>query len=149
DQTELNRIESDGEHDRHHYSRRLGRYDARTVSKNDGHLAVNQIGCQCWQLVVTVFGEAVFNCYILAVDIANRFQSLVKRLQKRWLLSTRSAVEVSDHRQPRLCARHKWLCRTRDDSGYEIAPSHGLPRGLGLRRLGCNYSRVLRPAKWG
>ena len=49
------------------------------------------------------------------------------------------------------------LLRTRRErpSGYrtnchfdEIASSHRLPQGLGLRQL-CDYSRDLRPAEWG
>jgi hypothetical protein len=31
----------------------------------------------------------------------------------------------------------------------EIASSHWLSPGAGLRRLGCNYIRDLRLAKWG
>src|SRR5262249_42795090 len=57
--------------------------------------------------------------------------------------------------------RHYWhwvlLLRTRGErpGGYrtnnsfdEIASSHCLPQGLGPRQP-CNYSRDLRPAKWG
>jgi hypothetical protein len=38
--------------------------------------------------------------------------------------------------------------RCTSNSFDEIASSHRLPQGLGLRRLGRYYSRDLRPAEW-
>jgi hypothetical protein len=63
------------------------------IRGNHSHLPSHEIGCQCWQPVVSILREAVFDRYVLSVDIAGFFQapylsnrkaSTAARRERRW-----------------------------------------------------------------
>jgi hypothetical protein len=45
-------------------------YQPQITSGDDGHAAANQVGGQCWHSVETTLGPAIFDCDVLALDIA-------------------------------------------------------------------------------
>ena len=78
---------------------------ARPFAGNHGDVTANQFGGQCWQPIVLTLREAVFDRYVLALDVAGFFQALAERGQKVWIIAGRPAVEETDYRYWRmLCA---------------------------------------------
>jgi hypothetical protein len=47
-------------------------------------VTANEIGGKCWQPIVLILREAVFDRNVLALDIADFFQALTERGQKVW-----------------------------------------------------------------
>jgi len=83
------------------YSRGRGLRSERRGSARDrdnhGHLAVNEIGQQRWKSIVLILRPAVFDRYVLALDIAGFAQTLTERAQTAREHVRRFAPEVSDH----------------------------------------------------
>jgi hypothetical protein len=100
----------DAKHDGDRRGRRLGRQRRNGTSRrNDqGHLSVNQFGCQRRQPIHLILGPAVFDRHVLALDIAGVLQATVKSAQKVRVNVRRSLFEEPDHR------RGRWLCAAGD-----------------------------------
>jgi hypothetical protein len=62
---------------------------------------------------VATVGPAVFDCYVLAIDIADVFEALAKSAQTLRHPIRRSGVEESDHGQCMLRARRERPCGRR------------------------------------
>jgi len=103
-ETDLNRIGAGHENNGNRGGRSLGRYRRLAVRGNHGHLAANQIGCQCRQSIAVPFRPAVFDRHVPALDIAGFHQALAKRGQEVCILFGRPCVQEADH-------RHRWLLR--------------------------------------
>ena len=69
---------------------------------NQGHPTANEIGCQCWQPVVLIVREAIFDRDVLAFDIASFFQTPMERGKKVRVVIGRPTAEEPDHRHRRL-----------------------------------------------
>jgi hypothetical protein len=83
----------------------------------------DQIGRQCWQLIVLVICPAVFDRDVLALDIASLFQTPTERGQEMWVRAGDPGVEESDHRHRRLLrARRERPRRCAAEQRYEFAP---------------------------
>ena len=91
--------------------------------EDDRNLFSDQIRRQGWQPVELVLGPAVFNRYVLALDITCLLQALAKRLPTLSQPLGCYGTENPDH-------RHRWLLRAprrrphdcAAERGYEFAP---------------------------
>src|SRR5215831_10018339 len=92
-----------------------------------GHLASDQIGRQFWQLIVLTLPIAIFDGYIVALDITYFFQSFSERGREVRTRLGRSLVKETDH-------GHRWLLRPRRerprgraaDQRDELAAPHSI-----------------------
>ena len=103
-QTKLDRIFANDEDDRDFRSCRLGRSRRRRPSGRSDHrsLAANQFGHKRRQSIDLILGPAVFDCDVLALDIARVFQALAEPTQLLHVPFGRLDVEEADHRHRRL-----------------------------------------------
>ena len=116
------------------YSRGRGLRSERRGSARDrdnhGHLAVNEIGQQRWKSIVLILRPAVFDRYVLALDIAGFAQTLTERAQTAREHVRRFAPEVSDH-------WHRGLLRARRERPRRRAAHERYERtavAVGMRR---------------
>ena len=111
-------------------------------------MTTNQIDCQCRQPFILIFGKAIFDRYILTLDISCLIQALSERRQQFRQICGCPAVEKSDHwHRSLLCLRCERPGRRNCNSFDKIAASHCLPEA---QDHACyHYSRDLQPAKWG
>src|SRR5262249_18016411 len=94
--------------------------------------AANQLGRQARQSIVIILRRAVFDRYILALDIAGVLEALTESAQTIHARVERIGIEASDHRHGRLLrTRGEWPRRRRTtEQRYELAAfcvEHGLP----------------------
>ena len=68
---------------------------------------MNQFGRKRRQSIVLVFRPAIFDRYVLALDISCFFQSLAERAQTDRVFVRRCAAKETDHWPRLLCARSK------------------------------------------
>src|SRR6516165_3181172 len=91
-------------------------------------LSANQFGRQLRQSIVLVLGEAIDDCYVLALHIANLFEALAKCAQTVRHRVGRSGVEQPNYRHRRLLRarrerpRHRRAAKQRDN----LPPSHSM-----------------------
>ena len=80
DKTKLDRVFGDGEDDRNRRGRRLGRECRRGAAERDNHgdLTANQFGRQRRQPIELVLRPAIFDRYVLALDVARVLQTLAE-----------------------------------------------------------------------
>jgi len=105
--------------------------DRAAACNEDRDRALNQFRGQRRQARGLVICPAIFDCYILALDIAGFLQALPKRIDQRHVGSSRCAMEEADHRRSRLLGprRKRPCCRKESNPSNEIAPSHLPARG--------------------
>ena len=93
-----------------------------------GDLPTNQFGRHLRQSISLICGPAVYDRYVIALDIAGVFETLVKSTQTLRGPLRRCGVEEPDH-------RHRWLLPTRRDRPRrrraaeqrdELAPFHSI-----------------------
>src|SRR5262245_1771167 len=94
---------------------RLDRQRRDTVRRHDhGDLSANQVGCQLWQPIHLIFGPAVFDRHVLALNIADILQALTKSAQTLGESVRRCVIEEPNYRHRRLLrARRERPCRSR------------------------------------
>jgi hypothetical protein len=90
---------------------------------------MNEIGRHRRQAIIVALRPAVFDCHVLALDIAGFFQPLTKCGQHRPIPVRRRAIEESDHRhRRRLRTRREWRGCRAAEKREEFAPSHWFSR---------------------
>jgi hypothetical protein len=98
------------------YGRRSGRND-------HGHPPANQLGRQRRQPIELIVGRAVFDCDVLALNIAGFVQTLAKCAELDSPCLRRCGVNEPDHRDCRLLpARHERPRRHAAEHRDEFAP---------------------------
>src|SRR5262249_24764274 len=130
DDTCLDWIAAEREHDRDRRSRQLGGNDRRSAADcNDyrdpsGH----KISPQHWQSVILTVGPTEGDVNVLAFDIARVPQSQPKCHLVPSRFARRPAAEEPDHRQRRLlrARRERPSGYTAAEQRYELAPSHSM-----------------------
>src|SRR5262249_50430616 len=103
DEPGLDRVNADAEDDRNCRGRRLGCECGRTPSstaRNHADLSMNQISRQGWESIVLAFRPTVFDCDVLALNIAGLVQALPEGRQtgRNIVGVVRSAAEIANHR---------------------------------------------------
>src|SRR5262249_5234632 len=111
-----------------------------------GHLASDEIGRQFWQLIVLTLRIAIFDGYIVALDITYFFQSFSERGREVRTRLGRSLVKETDH-------GHRWLLRPRRERPCcgraaeqrdELAPPHSITSSARCwRRKGTSRPSIL------
>ena len=122
--------------------------NCRRVDRGDhGHLATNQLGSQGGQLVIVSLGPSIFDRHIPAFVITGSTEAATECLHKVCCCAGRRGIHVANHRHSRpLRASSERPCGSRSGNDFdEIAP----PQPLECRLQRRDYSRDLRPAKWG
>jgi hypothetical protein len=95
----------------------------------DGHAAINQIGSQCRQAIVTAVRPAIFDPHALAVGEPGFLETFEERSHSHIPFARRGG-EIADHRQrARLCSRCAWQQdrHRRGEPLDEIAPTDHEP----------------------
>src|SRR5262249_56242465 len=132
DDTCLDWIAAEREHDRDRRSRRLGGNDRRSAADCNDYRdpSGDKIGRQHWQSVILTLGPAEGDMNVLAFDIARVPQSQPKCHLVPSRFARRPAAEEPDHRHGRLLrARRERPRRRAAEQCDERAPSyvgHGL-----------------------
>src|SRR5215469_12757630 len=111
---------------------------------------MNQIGGHRWQPIGMVLGPTVFDREVLTLNVTDFFQPLPKPPNTIGVGLRRTDAQIANHWHARLLrTRSKRPCRSRSSNSFnEDASSH--PRACADHAMErCNYSRDLRPAKWG
>src|SRR5262249_10845561 len=118
DDTCLDWIAAEREHDRDRRSRRLGGNDRRSAADCNDYRdpSGDKIGRQHWQSVILTLGPAEGDMNVLAFDIARVPQSQPKCHLVPSRFARRPAAEEPDHRQRRLLR-----ARRQRPSGYTAA----------------------------
>src|SRR5262245_16891069 len=132
DEIECDRVFAHAEDDGNYGSCGLGDQRWSPTSRRDdhGHLPADQIRGQRRQPIDLIFGPAIFDRYIYALDVARLPQSLAESPQTVGKSVRRCGVEEPDHRHRRLLR----ACRKRQCSGRhraaeqrdELAPVHSI-----------------------
>jgi hypothetical protein len=127
--TKLDRIVADTEHDWDRRRGRLGCQRRRSATRHGyhPHLPADQVGCQCWQSVVSAIRRAVINRNIPAFDVACLAKAKPKWGQDMRAVIGRSTIEDADYGHRLLRACRERPRRHAADKRDEIAASHGLP----------------------
>src|SRR5262245_40136273 len=139
DETQPDRVFGSHENDGGHFACGFGSR-RRRVAYGDDHSdpSVNQFGCEHRQPIELPLRPAVYDRYILALDIAAILQTLAKSTQTVGAYVRRCRrVEETDHRHRRLLrARGEGPRRRRAaEERNELPPSHaghGLPLRVGV-----------------
>ena len=125
DESQLDRVVNAGKDDRNGRSRRLRRYSRwRTAARDDhSHLTANQIRRQVPEPIVLAFRPAVFDRYILPLDVTGLLQSFAKSGCVLRVGVRRAAAEKANHRHRRLLRprRHRPRRRRAAEQGDELA----------------------------
>src|SRR6266487_734831 len=82
-QPALNRIIAAQKNDRYRAGCGLGRGDRRAVRENHGHPTVDQVRRKCRQATILVFRPAIFDRYVMTLDIAGLVEALPERGRHR------------------------------------------------------------------
>jgi hypothetical protein len=91
-------------------------------------LAPNKVVSQCGQAIVLAIRPAIFDGYILTVDVPDFPQTLNEGTEHGREALGRSTIKKTDHRQrPLLRTRREWPCRSTAEYSDELTPLHGLP----------------------
>src|SRR5262249_46209363 len=123
-QTELDRIFVDSKGDGNRRCCRLGgKHRGRGERGDDGNAAANQLGRQARQSIVIILRRAVFDRYILALDIASVLEALTESAQTIHARVEHIGVEKSDYRHCRLLPG----CRERPREGRAAECSQQFP----------------------
>src|SRR5262249_2405760 len=103
-----------------------GKHRGRGERGDDGNAAANQLGRQARQSIVIILRRAVFDRYILAVDITRVLEALTESAQTIHARVERIGVEESDHRHGRLLrTRRERPRRSRTaEQRNELTPFH-------------------------
>jgi hypothetical protein len=103
DKTKSHRVVAHGEDGGNRRGCRLGRHHRRGISSGDhSDASANQIGRQLRQPVISTLRPAVFDCHVLAFDIAGLLQALAKSAHTVRESLGRLSIEEPDHRHGRL-----------------------------------------------
>ena len=125
DKADCDRVSRNGEDNRGRRGRRLGRKRATRDRDDRGDLSASQIGRQRWKPIDLIVGPAVFDRYVLALDMTGFLQTLAKSAQTVHVRAGRRAVQEPDHRHRLLLRpRRQRPCRRACKSRDELAPSH-------------------------
>src|SRR5262249_12813364 len=117
--------EDNGDGRRCRFDREYGRRSGRS---DHGNLAANEIGGQFRQSINLILGPAVYDCHVLALDVAALFQALAKFTQSARHRLLRSAVKEPNHRHCRLLCGRRERPRRRcaADERDELAAPHSI-----------------------
>src|SRR5215471_15305196 len=129
DKTEPDRVLGGNKGDRDRRGCRLGSGRRGGRARGDySDLSANQFGRQLRQSIVLVLGEAIDDCYVLALHIADLFEALAKCAQTVRHRVGRSGVEQPNHRHRRLLrARRERPCDCRAaEQRDELAAFHSI-----------------------
>src|SRR5215475_3534975 len=132
-----------GDRDRRGCRLGSGRRGGRTRG-DYGDLSANQFGRQLRQSIVLVLGEAVDDCYVLALHIADVFEAQAECAQTVRHRVRRSGVEQPDYWHRRLLrARRERPCGGRAaEQRDEIAAFHSITSSASSRK----ESEIVRPS---
>src|SRR5215212_868749 len=99
---------------------------------------MNQIGRHCRQSIVLTLREAVFHCYVAALDVADFLEALMESGQEARVLATRPGIEKPDNGHCRLLrARVQRPRRGRPaESQDELAPVHSITSSARASSIG-------------
>src|SRR5262249_8516194 len=108
DKATLDGVEADAEDDRNRRGRRFSRERRGRAARrgDDGHPAAYEIGHQFRNSGKVVLCPAVFNCYVLTLDVAGFAQSFAERCQQTRHGLRRIRMDISDD-------GNGWLLRAR------------------------------------
>src|SRR5580704_6989132 len=99
-------------------------------------MAAQQLVRQRRQSIILALSPAIFDSYVLTIDVAGFAQTFAERRKEIRKLSLRCAFETSNHRQRRLlrtyCDRPN---RRATDQPDELAPSHSITSSARASRL--------------
>src|SRR5215471_3231326 len=144
DKTEPDRVLGGNKGDRDRRGCRLGSGSRSGRARGDyGDLSANQFGRQLRQSIVLVLGEAVDDCYVLALHITDVLEAQAERAQTVRHRLRRSGVKEPNHRHRRLlrarCERRRSrsAAEQRDELAAPIKKtrSHGtIAKRVGLAK---------------
>src|SRR5262245_31210619 len=126
DKTEPDRVLGGNKGDRDRRGCRLGSGRRGGRARGDySDLSANQFGRQLRQSIVLVLGEAVDDCYVLALHIADVFEAQAECAQTVRHRVRRSGIKEPNHRHGRLLRAHRERPRGRRaaEQRYEVAPA--------------------------
>src|SRR5262249_16976844 len=145
DDTCLDWIAAEREHDRDRRSRRLGGNDRRSAADCNDYRdpSGDKISRQYWQSVILTVGPTEGDVNVLAFDIARVPQSQPKCHLIPSRFARRPAAEEPDHRHRRLLrARRERACSRAAEQRYELAPLHSITSSARSR----NDSGMVKPS---
>src|SRR5262249_11499331 len=92
-----------------------------------GNRSAHQFNGQRRQPIILTVGPAVFDCYVLALDMARLLQGLSKRAQTLHVVLKRCGAEEADYGECRLLgARRERPRRRTTEQRYELAAPHSM-----------------------
>jgi len=123
DQTQLDRVFADAEHDRDRRGRSFGGDRSKVAGGcgNDGHTTTREVGHQSRQAIELTLQPMVLHRHVLALDVAGFVEALAEPSNKGRV--RQSGIDEADHRhRPLLRARRErpWRCRAAKQR-YELA----------------------------
>src|SRR5262249_31808815 len=114
DETQPDRVFPDNEDDGDCCGRRLSCQPRTSIERRDhGDLSANQFGRQRRQSIDLIVSPAVFDCYVLTLDIAGILQALPKSAQTLGRPVRRCGVEEPNNRHRRLLRARRQRPRRR------------------------------------
>src|SRR5262249_41813295 len=129
DETKPDWMVGDGKDDGDRRGCSLGREgrDGAFGRGDHGNLSAHQFTGQRRQPIILTVRPAVFDCDVLALDMARLLQPLSKRAQTLPVVLERCGAEEADHRECRLLrARRKRPRRRTAEQRDEFAPLHSI-----------------------
>src|SRR6516165_11385374 len=138
DKTKPDRVFGGNEGDRDGRGCRLGSGRRGGCARGDyGDPSANQFGRHFRQSIVLVLGEAVDDCYVLALHIADVFEAQAECAQTVHHRVRRSGVKEPNHGHRRLLrARRKRPCCRTSNTGDELPPPHSITSSASVSRFG-------------
>src|SRR5262249_45800341 len=138
DEAEPDRVFGDDEDLGNRRGRRFDRERRwRTHGRDHGNSLANETRRQCRQPVVVTLPPAVFDCEVLALDVARLLEALAKCRQTARHRLGRSGVEEPDHRLRRLLRAGSQRPRGRRaaEQRYEHAAVHSITSSASASNL--------------
>src|SRR5499427_4646041 len=139
DKTEPDRVLGGNKGDRDRRGCRLGSGRRGGRTRGDyGDLSANQFGRQLRQSIVLVLGETVDDCYVLALHIADLFETQAECAQTVRHHVRRSGVEQPDYRHCRLlrARRERSHCCRAAEERDERAALHSITSSARASKIG-------------
>src|SRR5262249_12270120 len=141
DETKPDWIVGDGKDDGDRRGCSLGREgrDGAFGRGDHGNLSAHQFTGQRRQLIILTVRPAIFDCYVLALDMTRLLQGLSKRAQTLHVVLKRCGSEEADHRECRLlrACRERPRGRRAAEKRDEVATLHSITSSAGATAKRC------------
>src|SRR5215813_13734874 len=144
DKAELDRVQAEAEDDRNRRGCGFGRERRGRAARcgDDSYPAADEIGHQFRKSGKVVPCPAVFNCYVLTLDVAGFAQSFAERCQQARRRLRRIRMHISDDRNARLLRARRERPKKRSrrrrtaEQRYELAALHSTTSSASASTVG-------------